>query len=50
MSSSPRLRRTVLLTTLVGLAEDEITVGMRLRPICDDIVAGETTLLRYTKR
>jgi uncharacterized OB-fold protein len=37
-------------TTLVGLAEDEIAVGMRLRPVFDDIVPGETTLLRYTAK
>lgn len=35
-------------TTLVGLAEDQIKVGMRVRPVFDDIVPGETTLLRYT--
>ena len=35
-------------TTLVGLAEDQIRVGMRVRPVFDDIVPGETTLLRYT--
>ena len=37
-------------TTLVGLAEDQITVGMRVRPVFDDIVPGETTLLRYTAK
>jgi uncharacterized protein len=37
-------------TTLVGLAEDEIEVGMRLRPVFDDIVPGQTTLLRYTAK
>jgi uncharacterized OB-fold protein len=35
-------------TTLVGLAEDQIRVGMRVRPVFDDVVPGETTLLRYT--
>ena len=35
-------------TTLVGLAEDKIRVGMRLRPVFDDIVPGQATLLRYT--
>ena len=35
-------------TTLVGLKEDEIEVGMRLRPIFDDIAPGDVTLLRYT--
>jgi uncharacterized OB-fold protein len=33
-------------TTLVGLAEDEIRVGMRVKPVFDDV--GEMTLLRYT--
>jgi uncharacterized OB-fold protein len=37
-------------TTLVGLAEDQIRVGMRVRPVFDDIVPGETTLLRYTAK
>jgi uncharacterized protein len=36
-------------TTLVGVTEDEIKVGMRLKPVFDDIVPGETTLLRYTR-
>jgi uncharacterized OB-fold protein len=35
-------------TTLVGLAEDQITIGMRVRPVFDDVVSGEVTLLRYT--
>ena len=35
-------------TTLVGLAEDQIRVGMRVKPVFDDIVPGEVTLLRYT--
>jgi hypothetical protein len=35
-------------TTLTGLAEDRIKVGMRVRPVFDDIVPGETTLLRFT--
>jgi uncharacterized OB-fold protein len=35
-------------TTLVGVEEDEIRVGMRVKPVFDDIVPGETTLLRYT--
>ena len=34
-------------TTLVRLAEDEIKVGMRVKPVFDDI-APEVTLLRYT--
>ena len=34
-------------TTLVRLAEDEIKVGMRVRPVFDDI-APDVTLLRYT--
>jgi hypothetical protein len=33
-------------TTLVGVAEDEIKVGMRVKPVFDD--TGEVTLLRYT--
>ena len=37
-------------TTLVGLAEDEIEVGMRVRPVFDDLVPGEVTLLRYTAK
>ena len=37
-------------TTLVGLDEDQIKVGMRVRPVFDDIVPGETTLLRYTAK
>lgn len=37
-------------TTLVGLDENEIKVGMRVRPVFDDIVPGETTLLRYTAK
>ncbi|HEY1425162.1 MAG TPA: OB-fold domain-containing protein [Caulobacteraceae bacterium] len=35
-------------TTLVGLAENEIKVGMRMKPVFDDVVPGEVTLLRYT--
>jgi uncharacterized OB-fold protein len=35
-------------TTLVGIPEDAIKVGMRLKPVFDDIVPGEVTLLRYT--
>ena len=37
-------------TTLVGLEEDEIIVGMRVSPVFDDIVPGGTTLLRYTAK
>ena len=37
-------------TTLVGADEDQIKVGMRVRPVFDDIVPGETTLLRYTAK
>ena len=36
-------------TTLVGLAEDEIRVGMRVKPVFDDVAPGEATLLRYTR-
>lgn len=35
-----------LTSTLVNVAEDAITVGMRLRPVFDDI-DEQTTLLRY---
>ena len=35
-------------TTLVGVAEDQIKVGMRVKPVFDEIVPGEVTLLRYT--
>jgi uncharacterized OB-fold protein len=37
-------------TTLVGLAEDEIQIGMRVQPVFDDVAPGEATLLRYTKK
>ena len=37
-------------TTLVGLEEAEIIVGMRVSPVFDDIVPGGTTLLRYTAK
>ncbi|MGL6071617.1 Zn-ribbon domain-containing OB-fold protein, partial [Craterilacuibacter sp.] len=33
-------------TTLVGLDEDEICIGMALQPVFDD--SGDTTLLRFT--
>ena len=35
-------------TTLVGVDEGDIKVGMRVKPVFDDIVPGEVTLLRYT--
>lgn len=35
-------------TTLVGLAEDEIRVGMRLKPVFDQVGGDGTTLLRFT--
>lgn len=35
-------------TTLVGLTEDQLRVGLRVKPVFDDVVPGETTLLRYT--
>ena len=35
-------------TTLVGLGEGEIKIGMRVKPVFDDVVPGEVTLLRYT--
>ncbi|HEY2708747.1 MAG TPA: Zn-ribbon domain-containing OB-fold protein [Caulobacteraceae bacterium] len=34
-------------TTLVRMAEDEIRIGMRVKPVFDDI-APDVTLLRYT--
>jgi uncharacterized OB-fold protein len=37
-------------TTLVGLAENEIKVGMRVKPVFDDVAPGEVTLLRYTAK
>lgn len=37
-------------TTLVGLGEGEIRVGMRVTPVFDDLVPGEVTLLRYTAK
>jgi uncharacterized protein len=36
-------------TTLVGLGADEISIGMRVKPVFDDLVPGEVTLLRYTR-
>ncbi len=36
-----------LTTTLVNVREDEIRVGMRVRPVFEDIEGTETTLLRY---
>ncbi|HEY1750869.1 MAG TPA: Zn-ribbon domain-containing OB-fold protein [Caulobacteraceae bacterium] len=35
-------------TTLVGLAEDQIEVGMRVKPVFDD-VTQDMTLLRFTR-
>lgn len=35
-------------TTLVGLEESEIEVGMRVKPVFHDVVPGQTTLLRFT--
>lgn len=35
-------------TTLVGLDEDEIRVGMRVKPVFDKVKADGTTLLRFT--
>ncbi|NMG77104.1 OB-fold domain-containing protein [Aromatoleum diolicum] len=35
-------------TTLVGLAEDEIRVGMRVKPVFDTVRKDGTTLLRFT--
>ena len=36
-----------LTTTLVNVHEDAIRVGMRVRPVFEDIKGTETTLLRY---
>jgi uncharacterized OB-fold protein len=36
-----------LTTTLVNVEEDEIRVGMRLRPVFDDKASDAVTLLRY---
>jgi uncharacterized OB-fold protein len=35
-------------TTLVDIETGAIRIGMRVRPVFDDIVPGEVTLLRYT--
>jgi len=35
-------------TTLIGLAEDEIRVGMRLKPVFERVRDDGTTLLRFT--
>jgi len=35
-------------TTLVDMAEDAIRIGMRVKPVFDDVEPGEVTLLRYT--
>jgi uncharacterized OB-fold protein len=43
LDEGPRLN-----TTLVGLDENEIRIGMRVKPVFDDIAPGEVTLLRYT--
>ena len=36
-----------LTTTLVNAAEDQIRVGMRVRPVFEDVPDSEITLLRY---
>ncbi len=36
-----------LTTTLVNVREDAIRVGMRVRPVFEDVLGTETTLLRY---
>ncbi len=36
-----------LTSTLVNVEEDEISVGMRVRPAFEDVPNTETTLLRY---
>jgi uncharacterized OB-fold protein len=35
-------------TTLVDMAEGAIRIGMRVKPVFDDMEPGEVTLLRYT--
>jgi uncharacterized protein len=36
-------------TTMVGVTEDELTIGMRVEPVFDDVMDGQATLLRYTR-
>ncbi|MBK7951393.1 MAG: OB-fold domain-containing protein [Deltaproteobacteria bacterium] len=36
-------------STLVGVAEDEIVIGMRVAPVFEPTVGGESVLLRFTK-
>ena len=36
-----------LTSTLVNVAEDQISIGMRVRPSFEDVPGTETTLLRY---
>ena len=36
-----------LTSTLVNVAEDQICIGMRVRPSFEDVPGTETTLLRY---
>lgn len=36
-------------STLVGVAEDEIAIGMRLAPVFEATEGGESVLLRFTK-
>ena len=36
-----------LTSTLVNVAEDQISIGMRVRPWFEDVPGTETTLLRY---
>lgn len=36
-----------LTSTLVNLPEDQIKIGMRLKPVFDDLPDAEITLLRY---
>lgn len=36
-------------STLVGVADEEIEIGMRLVPVFEPTVGGESVLLRFTK-
>lgn len=42
LNEGPRLT-----STLVNVEESEISVGMRVRPVFEDVPGTETTLLRY---
>ena len=38
-----------LTTTLIGVAPERVRVGMRVRPVFDDIPGHSVTLLRYAE-